>query len=74
MAKVTKVLTKVQKKYYTDVTLPDIFHGVIIRSPIGSGTIRSITHPNLPENYTIITARDIVGENKIITDHRHILP
>lgn len=69
MAKVTKVLTKVQKKYYTDVTLPDIFHGVIIRSPIGSGTIRSITHPNLPENYTIITARDIVGENKIITNN-----
>ena len=69
MAKVTKVLTKVQKKYYTDVTLPDNFHGVIIRSPIGSGTIRSITHPNLPENYTIITARDIVGENKIITNN-----
>jgi CO/xanthine dehydrogenase Mo-binding subunit len=54
------VLSKIVKKYYTDITLPEILYGVIIRSPIDSGTIRSITHPNLPENYTIITARDIV--------------
>lgn len=62
------VLTKISKKYYADITLPDILHGVIIRSPISSGTIRSINHPNLPENYTIITARDITGVNKITTN------
>ena len=63
------VLTKVVNKYYTDITLPDILYGVIIRSPIDSGTIRSITHPDLPENYSIITARDIVGINKIVTNN-----
>ena len=63
------VLSKIVKKYYTDITLPEILYGVIIRSPIDSGTIRSITHPNLPENYTIITARDIVGINKIVTNN-----
>ena len=63
------VLAKVVNKYYTDITLPDILYGVIIRSPIDSGTIRSITHPDLPENYSIITARDIVGINKIVTNN-----
>ncbi len=62
------VLTKISKKYYNDITLPDILHGLIIRSPISSGTIRSITHPDLPAGYTIITARDIVGINKIVTN------
>lgn len=63
------VLTKVVKKFYTDIELPDILHGIIIRSPIESGTIRSITHPDLPENYTIITARNLTGINKIVTNN-----
>ncbi len=63
------VLTKTVKKYYSDITLSELFYGVIIRSPIDSGTIRSITHPNLPENYSIITARDIPGENLILTNN-----
>ena len=54
-------LTKTVKKYYTDIVLPEMQYGVLIRSPISSGTIRSISHPKLPENYTIITARDIPG-------------
>ena len=62
-------LTKTVKKYYTDIVLPEMQYGVLIRSPISSGTIRSISHPKLPENYTIITARDIPGKNLIETNN-----
>ena len=62
------VLTKSLKKYYSDITLSELYYGVIIRSPISSGTIRSISHPNLPQNYSIINARDIPGNNSIATN------
>ena len=62
-------LTKTVTKYYTDIVLPEMQYGVLIRSPISSGTIRSISHPMLPENYTIITARDIPGKNVIETNN-----
>ena len=44
-------------------------YGVLIRSPISKGTIRSISHPKLPENYTIISAKNIVGKNTIETNN-----
>ena len=62
-------LTKTVKKYYTDIDLPDMQYGVLIRSPISKGTIRSISHPKLPENYTIISAKNIVGKNTIETNN-----
>ncbi len=51
--------------YYTDLDVNDQLYAVIIRSPVASGVIRSIQHPNLPEQYTIITAKDIKGSNSI---------
>ena len=44
-------------------------YGVLIRSPISNGTIRSISHPKLPENYTIISAKNIIGKNIIETNN-----
>ena len=62
-------LTKTVKKYYSDIELQDMQYGVLIRSPISNGTIRSISHPKLPENYTIISAKNIVGKNIIETNN-----
>lgn len=62
-------LTKTVKKYYSDIELPEMQYGVLIRSPISSGTIRSISHPKLPENYTIISAKNIIGKNIIETNN-----
>lgn len=62
-------LTKTVKKYYSDIVLPEMQYGVLIRSPISNGTIRSISHPKLPENYTIISAKNIVGKNIIETNN-----
>lgn len=49
--------------YYSDLDVNDQIYASIIRSPISSGTIRSISHPNLDDNYVILTAKDIPGEN-----------
>ena len=51
--------------YYTDLDVNDQLYASIIRSPVSSGTIRSIVHPDLPEDYRIITSKDIQGTNVI---------
>ena len=51
--------------YYTDLDVNDQLYASIIRSPVSSGTIRSIVHPDLPEDYRIITSKDIKGTNVI---------
>jgi len=54
----------------TALFLEDIFpsnflYGVTVRSPIAKGFLRFIQVPKLPENYTLITARNIPGENRL---------
>lgn len=53
--------------FYSDYTEKDMFYASIIRSPIVSGTIRSIDCIDLPESCRIITAKDIQGKNCITT-------
>jgi len=43
----------------------NLLYAVTIRSPVPSGTIKLIQIPKLPNNYTLITARDIPGENRL---------
>lgn len=62
---------KVEKKFdytssfYSDLYDKSTLYAVLVRSPISSGTIRSITHPNLPKGYNLFTAKNIPGKNYI---------
>jgi CO/xanthine dehydrogenase Mo-binding subunit len=55
-------------KYIDDQELPDMWHGATVRSTIARGTIRSITFaPHISwDDYTIVRASDIPGENTIV--------
>lgn len=60
-----KKLVDFSKSFYSDLDLPGMFHALLIRSPLPSGSVKSITHPCLPDGYTIITARDIPAEKYV---------
>lgn len=63
------VLSKSINKYYTDITDSDLCYGLLIKSPISSGTIREISHPSLPKDYVIITAKNIPQNNFVLTNN-----
>ena len=54
-------------RYVDDFSLPDMLHGVTVRSPIARGRIRDIRFGGgIPWNeFTIVTAADIPGKNLI---------
>ncbi len=56
-----------QALYTDDLTLPNLLHGITVRSTIPRGTIDSITFPpEIPwHEYTIVTAADIPGRNMV---------
>ena len=51
--------------FLEDIYPKQLLHAVTIRSPVAKGQIKLIHYPKLPENYTIITARNIPGKNKL---------
>ena len=51
--------------FLEDIFPPDLLYAVTIRSPIAKGRLKLIHFPKLPENYTLITARNIPGENRL---------
>ncbi len=61
-----KVLGRAQ--YVDDITLPGMWYGATVRSSIPRGRISSITFdPKIPwQEFTIVTAADIPGENTIV--------
>lgn len=61
-----KVLGKAQ--YVDDITLPGMWYGATVRSTIARGRITSITFdPSTPwQEFTIVSAADIPGENTIV--------
>ena len=58
--------------FYSDSTSENMEYAVILRSPQIGGKILDITIPNLPEDYEIITAKDVPGSNHIETLHSQI--
>lgn len=58
--------------FYSDSTAEDMEYAVILRSPQIGGKIQSITIPDLPEDYYIITGKDVPGSNQIDTLNSHI--
>lgn len=51
--------------FYSNLITENSLFAVLIRSPISSGTIRSICIENLPENYSLFTADDLPHNNTI---------
>ena len=64
-------------KYLDDVKVPDMLHGVTIRSPIARGRLKAVHYPEgFPwDECTIVSARDIPGHNvvKLILEDQPIL-
>jgi CO/xanthine dehydrogenase Mo-binding subunit len=56
-----------EARYIDDLTFPGMLHGITIRSPSPRGTIKSISFGNnIPwEEFVIVTAGDIPGENAV---------
>jgi CO/xanthine dehydrogenase Mo-binding subunit len=57
-----------QAQYVDDITLPGMWFGATVRSTIPRGRISSITFdPTIPwQEFTIVSAADIPGENTIV--------
>lgn len=56
-----------QKEFYSDLTMDDMYFAMIVRSPVSEGIVKSVSHPNLPDGYSLITARDVPGSNLVDT-------
>ena len=56
-----KQLVDFASSFFSDFRLNNMVYGVLIRSPLPRGKIRSISHPQLPEEYFLYTAKDIPG-------------
>src|SRR5258705_6058535 len=56
-----------QAMYIDDLIFPDMLHGATVRSPVARGRIKNISFEgDLPwDEFTIVTAKDIPGENYV---------
>lgn len=63
--KESSIQTKLSSDFYSDIDLPNMLYAVLIRAPKNSGLFAGITAPELPEGYTIFTAKDIPGTNSV---------
>ncbi len=56
-----------QALYVDDLSFPDMLHGVTVRSPVPRGRIKNISFEgDIPwDEFTIVTAKDIPGENYV---------
>ncbi len=54
-----------EKEFYSDLSMENMQFAVIVRCPANEGIVKSIMHPNLPEGYTLVTARDVPGSNLV---------
>ena len=53
--------------YVDDISFPEMIHGVTVRSQVARGRIKNISFAgNIPwDEFTVVTARDIPGENYV---------
>lgn len=56
-----------QTEFYSDLNMKDMWYAKIVRCPAQSGSITSITTPDLPDEYYFFTARNVPGKNIIDT-------
>ncbi|XFA98934.1 xanthine dehydrogenase family protein molybdopterin-binding subunit [Candidatus Izemoplasma sp. B36] len=62
--------------YVADIKLDGMLHAVSLRSSIAKGKIKEIHFPEIPEDYYIVSHKDIPGKNivKIIFEDQKIFP
>ena len=51
--------------FYSDAEKDNCLYAALVRSPAPSGKIKSVTIPELPENYFLYTSRDIPGTKSL---------
>ncbi|MDR2842745.1 MAG: xanthine dehydrogenase family protein molybdopterin-binding subunit, partial [Spirochaetaceae bacterium] len=51
--------------FVDDIIVKDKIYAAVIRSPVPKGILVSVSCPALPEEYTLISACDIPGENRL---------
>ncbi|MCL2440289.1 MAG: molybdopterin-dependent oxidoreductase [Treponema sp.] len=51
--------------FLEDIYPKDLLYAAIIRSPVAKGILKNIEISELPENFTLVTAKDIPGKNKL---------
>jgi len=51
--------------FLEDIYPPNLLYAVTIRSPVAKGKLKNINVPALPDNYTLITSKDIPGKNRL---------
>lgn len=56
-----------QNDFYSDLSFENTLIAKVVRCPAQKGIIKSVSHPNLPDDYFLITARDVPGSNIIDT-------
>ena len=51
--------------FLEDIYPDDFLYGITIRSPIAKGRLKSIQTPDLPQNFSLITSKQIPGKNQM---------
>ncbi len=51
--------------FLEDIYPQNLLYGITIRSPTANGHLKMLHFPDLPDNYIVITARNIPGENRL---------
>ena len=51
--------------FVEDIFVPSMLYALLLRSPANQGYLERIISPELPEDYTLITAKDIPGDNEL---------
>jgi CO/xanthine dehydrogenase Mo-binding subunit len=54
-----------ETRFVDDIFIQGTYFAVLIRSPIAHGRLKAIESPDMPNSYTLITAHDIVGQNRL---------
>jgi CO/xanthine dehydrogenase Mo-binding subunit len=49
--------------FVSDIILPKMLHALTVRSPVAKGRLVSIECPQLPEDYSLLSAKNIPGKN-----------
>ena len=52
-----------QKQFIDDIHIKGALTGILLRSPVVSGILKEIQTPKLPQNVSLVTAKDIPGLN-----------
>jgi CO/xanthine dehydrogenase Mo-binding subunit len=62
---VKEQVVEAKTRFVDDIFIRGSYFAVIIRSPVAHGRLKAIESPDMPNSYTLITARDIPGENHL---------